>query len=77
MIREEAIEKLKSKPYNPENIHHDFEFVANKLDMEVSQLKACFDAPNKTYKDYKNQDSIYNMGATIMRSLGLVRGGKR
>ncbi|WP_339695200.1 N-acetyl sugar amidotransferase [uncultured Roseivirga sp.] len=77
MTREEAIEKLKSKPYDPENIHHDFEFVANKLDMEVSELQACFDAPNKTYKDYKNQESIYNMGATIMRSLGLVRGGKR
>lgn len=77
MAREEAIEKLKSKPYDPENIHHDFEYVANKLDMEVSELQACFDAPNKTYKDYKNQESIYHMGATIMRSLGLVRGGKR
>lgn len=77
MSRDEALEKLKSKPYDPENIHHDFEFVANKLDMTVSELKECFDSPNKTYKDYKNQESIYNIGATIMRNLGLVRGGKR
>jgi len=77
MSRDEALKKLKSKPYDPENIHHDFEFVANKLDMTVSELKECFDSPNKTYKDYKNQESIYNVGATIMRSLGLVRGGKR
>lgn len=35
------------------------------------------DAPNKTYKDYKSQDSIYNMGAKVMRALGLEKGGKR
>ena len=77
MTRKEAIEKLKSKPYDPENVRHDFEFVANKLDMTVEELQACFDGDNKTYKDYKNQESVYNLGAKVMRKLGLVRGGKR
>jgi N-acetyl sugar amidotransferase len=77
MTRDEALEKLKSKPYDPENIHHDFEFVANKLDMTVKELKECFDGENMTYRDYKNQESIYAMGAKVMRKLGLVRGGKR
>ena len=34
------------------------------------------DAPNKTYKDYKSQENIYNVGAMIMRLLGLKKGGK-
>jgi len=77
MTRDEALERLKTKPYDPENVHHDFEFVANKLDMSVAELQACLDGENKTYKDYKNQESIYNVGAKVMRKLGLVRGGKR
>jgi hypothetical protein len=31
-------------------------------------------APAKTYKDYKNQMSIYNIGARIMRITGLEKG---
>ncbi|MGK0138562.1 MAG: N-acetyl sugar amidotransferase [Algoriphagus sp.] len=77
MSREEAIESLKKKPYDEENIHHDFEYVANKLDMTVKELKDCFNSENKTYKDYKNQESIYNVGAKVMRGLGLAKGGKR
>ncbi len=77
MTRNEALEKLKSKPYDVENIKHDFEYVANKLDMTVHDLQDCFDGPNKTYRDYKNQEGIYNLGASLMRKLGLVRGGKR
>jgi len=33
--------------------------------------------PKKTYKDYKSQESIYNLGAKAMRLLGLEKGGKR
>lgn len=77
MTRDEALESLKSKPYDQENVHHDFEFVANKLDMSVEELQACFDGENKTYRDYKNQETVYNFGAKVMRKLGLVRGGKR
>jgi hypothetical protein len=35
------------------------------------------DAPNKTYKDYKSQESFYAAGAKVMRMLGLELGGKR
>jgi len=35
------------------------------------------DMPKRTYKDYKSQDSIYNIGAKVMRMLGLEKGGKR
>jgi N-acetyl sugar amidotransferase len=77
MTREEALEKLKQPPYNPETIKHDFEFIANKLGISVQELETYLKAPNKTYMDYKNQQSIYKAGAYFMRLLGLEKGGKR
>ena len=77
MTRDEALEKLSKPAYDPETIHHDFEFIANKLGISVEELQSYFDGPNKTYKDYKSQESIYNLGARFMRALKLEKGGKR
>lgn len=77
MTREEALEKLKQPAYDPETIHDDFEYIANKLGISVDELRGCFDAPNKTYRDYKNQQSIYDIGAKVLRMVGLEKGGKR
>lgn len=77
MTREEALEELKKPAYDPETIKDDFEYIATKLGITVKELQSYFDAPNKTYKDYKSQDSIYSLGAKIMRRLGLEKGGKR
>lgn len=77
MTRDEALEKLSKPAYDPETIHQDFEYVANKLGVSVAELQSYMDAPNKTYKDYKSQDRIYNIGAKVMRLLGLEKGGKR
>lgn len=77
MTREEALENLKSPAYDPETIMQDFEFVANKLGITVDQLQTYMDMPKKTYKDYKSQENIYNIGAKVMRALGLEKGGKR
>lgn len=77
MTREEALEELKKPAYDPETIKDDFEYIATKLGISVEELQSYFDAPNKTYKDYKSQDSIYNIGAKVMRRFGLEKGGKR
>jgi N-acetyl sugar amidotransferase len=77
MTREEAFDELKKLPYDKENIKHDFEFVANKLSITNQELQSYFESPNKTYKDYKNQEWIYDIGAYILRKLGLEKGGKR
>ena len=58
-------------------IDEDFEFVANKLSISIDELRGYLNAPNKTYKDYKNQQSIYDVGAKVMRALGMEKGGKR
>ena len=77
MTREDALEKLKYPAYDPETIMQDFEYIATKLGISKEELQSYMDAPNKTYKDYKSQQNIYNLGAKVMRLLGLEKGGKR
>lgn len=77
MTREEALEKLKKPAYDPETIDEDFEYIANKLGISTEELRGYLNAPNKTYKDYKNQQSLYDIGAKVMRALGMEKGGKR
>ena len=77
MTREEAIEKLKKPAFDAETIKQDFEYIATKLGITVNELQGYMDAPNKTYRDYKNQMWIYDFGTKVMRALGMEKGGKR
>ncbi len=77
MTRDEALERLKLPAYDEETIAEDFEYIANKLDITEDQLRSYLTSPNKTYKDYKNQQFIYNLGAKALRYFGLEKGGKR
>ena len=77
MSREEALAKLKKPAYDRETIDHDIEYVATKLGVTVDELNSYMDLPKKTYTDYRSQASIYNLGAKVMKALGLEIGGKR
>lgn len=77
MTREEALEKLKTPAYDIESIKHDIEYVANKLDISVDELQSYMDSPNKSYKDYKSQRKLYEVGSSFMKKIGLEKGGKR
>lgn len=77
MTREEALEKLKLPAITDEDGKHDFEYIANKLDIPVSELQGYFEQPNKTYKDYNNQESMFEFGAKVLRWLGVERSIKR
>lgn len=75
--RDEAIDNLVKPAYDSENIHHEFEYIASKLDMTPQELQSCMDMPKKSYHDYKSQKSIYDLGAKVFRYLKLESGGKR
>ena len=77
MTREEALEKLKKETYTDEQIKEDFEYVSNKLGITTEELWSYFHAPKKTFKEYKSQESIYNIGASILKFFGIEKGGKR
>jgi N-acetyl sugar amidotransferase len=77
MTREEAIELLKKPSFDEATIGQEIEFVANKLGISVEELNSYMVLPKKTYRDYKNQQQIYDYGASVMRAFGLEIGGKR
>lgn len=77
MTRDDALAQLQEPSFNRETIHQDIEFVANKLDVTVEELNSYMDLPKRTYRDFKSQRQIYDMGAKAMRALGLEIGGKR
>jgi N-acetyl sugar amidotransferase len=73
LSRADAFEKVKTLPIDPETAKADFEFVATKLGFTVEELKAIFDGPNKSYRDYKNNMFFIDLGIRIMRFLGFER----
>jgi N-acetyl sugar amidotransferase len=77
MQREEAIEMLKKPAYNSETIEDDFNFIATKLGITKSELEAYFNAPKKFYWDYNNQEWLFNIGAKILKLLGIEKSIKR
>ena len=77
MTRDEAMNALKEPAYDRQNIKHELEYISSKLDMTPEELQECMNSPLKTYRDYKSQKSIYNLGAKIFRFLKLESGGKR
>jgi N-acetyl sugar amidotransferase len=77
MKRSDAIKILKDKPYDVENIKHDIEFVANKLQVSVTDIDNFFNLPKKNYKDYRSQKNLYTIGSFIMKFLNIELGGKR
>lgn len=73
MTRESALDRL-SKPEMDEHfLTQEFEYVAHKLGISLLELQEMFDAPKKTYQDYKNKRWIINGGANLMRLLGMEK----
>ncbi len=77
MSRDEALKLLQKPAYDTETIEADIEYIANKLDITTSEIMKYFNAPNKTFSDYKNQQFIYDLGAKVLRAISLEKGGKR
>lgn len=77
MSREAALEALQKPAFDEATISRDFEYIANKLEISVDELSEYLNAPNKTYRDYRSQESTYMVGAKVMKMLGMEIGGKR
>lgn len=73
MTRETALERLAKPEMDEHFLKQEFEYVAHKLDLTVAELQQIFEAPNKTYRDYKNKRWMIGLGANVMSRLGLER----
>jgi len=77
MSRDIAIEKLNPPPYDLSSIDDEFEYVATKLRISIEELKSYHTMPKKWFRDYKNEYWLFELGATIMKLMGLERAKKR
>ncbi|MGK5002840.1 N-acetyl sugar amidotransferase [Janthinobacterium rivuli] len=77
MTREEALEELRKPAHNPATIDEEFDYIATKLDISSDELRDCMNLPKKSYRDYKNQRVLFNLGAAILKKLGVERAIKR
>ena len=73
MTRDAALERIAKPEMDEHFLKQEFEYVAHKLDLTVDELQQIFDAPNKTYRDYKNKRWLIGFGANAMRWLGLEK----
>ena len=54
--REDAIEQLKSKPYDPAKIEEEKQYIAKKLGISADEFESIIHLPAKWYWDYPNDD---------------------
>ena len=73
MTREQALDRISHPEMDEHFLKQEFEYVAHKLGLTVSELQALFDMPKKTFRDYKNKRKLIGLGANIMRKLGLEK----
>ncbi len=73
MKREDAIERISRPELSEQFLRQEFEYIAHKLDLTVTELQSIFEGRNRTYRDYKNKKSIINLGTKAMRLLGLEK----
>jgi N-acetyl sugar amidotransferase len=73
MTREDALEKISQPAYDKEKIAEDFEYIATKLGLTVDELRALHALPNKTFRDYRSNAGLIDLGAKVMRLLGVQR----
>lgn len=73
MTREAALERVSKSELSDDFLAKEFEYVADKLDLSVSELQEIFEGKNKTFHDYKNKVKLISFGAKVMQKLGLEK----
>ncbi|NQV76699.1 MAG: N-acetyl sugar amidotransferase [Bacteroidetes bacterium] len=69
LTREEAMKALETAPYTDAYAKDEFEYVANKLDINREALKSYHTMPKKWFTDYKNSKWIFDVGAKFLNIL--------
>jgi N-acetyl sugar amidotransferase len=73
MTRDEALVKIAQRAYDEETLAQDFEYIATKLDLSVSEFRAIMNGPNKSFRDYKNAMWLIDLGARALRAMGVEK----
>lgn len=71
MTRDEALKKLKEKPYDEYQMQLDKEYIAQKLEVPLEEFDKIIDGENKTPLDYKNSLWFLKIGVFFAKLLGI------
>lgn len=77
MSREQALAELERPAYNPETIGEEFNYIATKLRISPEELRSYLTMPRKFYWDYRNSESMFKIGAKILKYIGVEKSIKR
>jgi N-acetyl sugar amidotransferase len=77
MARDDALKRLEVPAYDPATIDDEFDYIATKLGISSDELRVYFTMPKKFYWDYKNQVSLFKLGAHVLKAIGVERSIKR
>lgn len=73
MTRKEALLRISKPELSEEFLQKEFDYVADKLDLNRDKLLAIFNGENKTFRDYKSKIKLIGLGAKVMTTLGLEK----
>ena len=73
MTRAGALERISRPELEESEMAKEFEYVAKKLDLNVSEFEEIFRGKNKTFQDYKNNLFLINLGTRVSQLLGLEK----
>lgn len=73
MSRDDALLRISRPEMDEHFLAQEFDYVASKLGISREELRSIFDAPNKTFDDYRNKRWLIKLGAVILKTLGLER----
>ena len=77
MDRDTALSELSKPALDKVTVMNEFEYISNKLRIPVEELRSYLTMPKRSYKDYKNQEWLFDTGAKVLRYLGIERSIKR
>jgi putative aminotransferase len=69
--REDALRQMQNSVMSPDQHLKDAEYVRKKLGFSNDEFEELFNAPKRSYSDFKNKRNIIMTGARILRLLGL------
>ena len=73
MTRNEALLRISKPELSDDFLEKEFEYVADKLDLKLSELRSIFEGDNLTFHNYKNKIKLINFGGNIMQKIGLEK----
>jgi N-acetyl sugar amidotransferase len=77
MSRDDALKELENLSYDPSTIDEEFRFVASKIGISEDQLRSYHEMELKSFKDYRNSEVIFDIGAYILQKFGSETAVKR